>query len=60
MRQVLSECFLCRELGAAHGEQLMVNLPKERLTPEDPSFTSVGVEYFDAMYIQQGRAHVKR
>ena len=24
----------------------MANLPKERLTPEDPPFTTVGVDYF--------------
>ena len=52
MRPVLSECFLCRKLGAARGEQLMANLLKEKLTPEDPPFTSVGVDYFGPMYVQ--------
>ena len=51
---------LCRKLGAARGEQLMANLPKERLTPENPPFTSVGVDYFGHLYIQQGHSHVKR
>ena len=60
VRRVLSECFLCRKLGAARGEQLMANLPKERLTPENPPFTSVGVDYFGPLYVQQGRSHVKR
>ena len=60
MRRVVSKCFLCRKLGAARGEQLMANLPKERLTPEDPPFTSVGVDYFGPLYVQQGRSHVKR
>lgn len=46
VHQVLSECFLCRKLGATRGEELMANLPKERLTPEEPPFTSVGVDYF--------------
>ena len=50
---------LCRKLGAAHGEQLMANLPKERLTPENPPFTSVGVDYFGHLYVQQGCSHVK-
>ena len=57
VRRVLSECFLSRKLG---GEQLMANLPKERLTPENPPFTSVGVDYFGPLYAQQGRSHVKR
>ena len=60
VRRVLSECFLCGTFGAAHGEQLMANLPKERLTPEDPPFTSVGVDYFSPLYVQQGCSHVKR
>jgi len=60
VRRVLSECFVCRKLGAARGEQLMANLPKERLTPEDPPFTSVGVDYFGPLYVKQGRSRVKR
>ena len=51
---------LCRKLGAAHGEQLMANLPKKRLTPENPPFTPVRVDYFGHLYVQQGRSHVKR
>ena len=38
----------------------MANLPRERLTPEDPPFTSVGVDYFGPLYVQQGHSHVKR
>ena len=37
----------------------MANLAKERLTPENPSFTFVGMDYFGPLYIQQGRLHVK-
>ncbi|XP_078384767.1 uncharacterized protein LOC144667239 [Oculina patagonica] len=60
VRRVLSECFLCRKLGAARGEQLMANLPKERLSPGDPPFTSVGLDYFGPLYVKQGRSNVKR
>ena len=38
----------------------MADLPKERLTPEEPPFTSVGVNYFGPLYAQQGRSYVKR
>ena len=38
----------------------MANLPKERLTPKNPPFTSVCVDYFAPLYVQQGRSHVKR
>ena len=60
VRPVLSECFLCRKPSVARGEQLMANLPKERLTPENPPFTFVGVDYFGPLYVQQGRSYVKR
>ncbi|KAL9952883.1 hypothetical protein ACROYT_G040208 [Oculina patagonica] len=58
VRRVLSECFLCRKLGAARGEQLIANLPKERLSPGDPPFTSVGLDYFGPLYVKQGRSNV--
>ena len=32
----------------------------ERLTPENPSFTSVGMDYYGPLYVQQGHSHVKR
>ena len=38
----------------------MANLTKERLRPENPPFTSVSVDYFGPLYIQQGHSHVKR
>ena len=38
----------------------MVNFPKERLTPDKPPFTFVGVDYFGLIEVKQGRPHVKR
>ena len=38
----------------------MANLPKERLTPDKPPFTFVGVDYFGLIEVKQGRSHVKR
>ena len=38
----------------------MPNLPKERLTPDKPPFTFVGVDYFGLIEVKQGRPHVKR
>ena len=38
----------------------MVNFPKERLTPDKPPFTFVGVDYFGLIEVKQGRLHVKR
>ena len=42
------------------GEQLMADLPKERLTSGDPPFSHVGVDYFGPLYVRQARSTVKR
>ena len=60
VRRVISGCFLCKKLGAVRGEQLMGDLPKERLMSEEPPFTHVGVDYFGPLYVHQGRRNVKR
>ena len=60
VRRVISGCFLCKKLGAVRGEQLMGDLPKERLMSEEPPFTHVGVDYFGPLYVRQGRSNVKR
>ena len=60
VRRVIRDCFLCKKFGAIKGEQLMANLPKERVIPGDPPFTHVGVDYFGPLYVRQGRSSVKR
>ena len=60
MRRLISGCFLCKKPGAVRGEQLMGDLPKERLMSEEPPFTHVGVDYFGPLYVRQGRSNVKR
>ena len=60
VRRVISSCFPCKRRGAVRGEQLMADLPKERLMSGDPPFTYVGVDYFGPLYVRQGRSNVKR
>ena len=60
MRRVISSCFQCKKLGAVRGEQLMADLPKERLVPADPPFTNIGVDYFEPCYVHQGCSNMKR
>ena len=60
VRRVISSCFQCKRFGAVRGEQLMADLPKERLMSGDPPFTNVGVDYFGPFYVRQGRSNVKR
>ena len=60
MRRVLNKCFRCKKLEAPRGEQLMANLPKERLMSGEPPLTYVGVDYFGPLVVRQGRSNVKR
>ncbi|XP_047474085.1 uncharacterized protein LOC125028654 [Penaeus chinensis] len=38
----------------------MADLPKERVTPEEPPFTKVGMDYFGPFEVKRGRNTVKR
>ena len=60
VRRVLRECFKCRRRSAPSGEQIMADLPPERLTPDRPPFTFVGIDYFGPIMVKQKRSHVKR
>ena len=38
----------------------MSDLPYERVTPGEPPFTFVGVDYFEPFYVKRGRCMEKR
>ncbi|XP_054752108.2 uncharacterized protein LOC129257739 [Lytechinus pictus] len=60
VRKVIGKCFDCRKRNAPRLQQMMSELPAERVTPEKPPFTYVGVDYFGPLYVKQGRSQVKR
>ena len=59
-RKIISECTVCRRLHAVVGEQKMADLPKDRVTPDLPPFTHVGVDYFGPIEVKRGRTILKR
>lgn len=59
-RKVLSNCCFCRRHRAKLGEQKMADLPVERLFPDLPPFTNVGVDYFGPIEVKKGRSMEKR
>ena len=60
VRHVLRRCVDCRRRNILPGEQFMANLPTDRLTPNKPPFTFVGVDYYGPLEVKQGRSRVKR
>jgi hypothetical protein len=60
VRSLLSRCVRCRKWTAPVLEQKMADLPKDRLTPDHPPFTYVGVDYFGPFHVRCGRSLVKR
>jgi hypothetical protein len=60
VRRVIKSCIDCQKRNAKPGEQIMAPLPEARITPLNPPFTFVGVDYFGPFIVSQSRAQVKR
>ncbi|KAL7852267.1 hypothetical protein SRHO_G00180520 [Serrasalmus rhombeus] len=60
IRKVLSKCVTCRRLQGGTGQQLMADLPTNRVLPDEPPFTKTGVDYFGPFNVKRGRSTVKR
>lgn len=60
VRKVIAECRFCRHYNGRAMEQKMTNLPKEKINPDLPPFTNVGVDYFGPVKFRQGRTTCKR
>ena len=60
VRRVVSKCIKCRRWNAKPEKQIMAPLPIARITPRDPPFTSVGIDYFGPIPLKLKRSRVKR
>lgn len=59
-RRIISECVICRRYRGKPGEQKMADMPEDRICPDLPPFTNVGVDYFGPFEVKRGRTRVKR
>jgi transposase InsO family protein len=60
VKKVLRECRYCRLKFSKPQGQKMANLPRERLTSDEPPFTCTGVDYFGPLLVKSGRNELKR
>ena len=60
VRRVIKNCVDCQKQSKKPGTQVMAPLPTARITPTNPPFTFVGVDYFGPLMVRQGRSLVKR
>ena len=60
IRKLLARCVICRKYQGRCGNQKMADLPPDRVHPDDPPFTHVGVDYFGPIEVKRGRGTVKR
>ena len=60
VKKVIKHCVACRRRDARPCCQLEANLPLDRITPYEPAFTCVGVDYFGPFAVKRGRGREKR
>ena len=60
VKKVNKHCVACRRRDARPCYQLEADLPLDRVTPYEPAFTSIGVDYFGPFAVKRGRGREKR
>lgn len=60
IRKIVSKCVVCRRVQGAPGSQQMADFSLNRVSPDEPPFTSVGVDCFGPFDVKRGRSQVKR
>ena len=60
VRRVLNQCFKCKRHISQPVQQMMADLSHCRITPGEPPFTYVGVDYFGPCLVKRARSRVKR
>jgi hypothetical protein len=60
VRQVIKACTTCRRHFSPPLQQKMSDLPRDRITAENPPFTHVGIDCFGPFEVKRGRSQIKR
>ena len=60
VKRVVGECLTCQRWNSRPESQIMAPLPDARVTPAQPPFSSVGIDYFGPIPVKVKRSTVKR
>nr|XP_054770423.1 uncharacterized protein LOC129278240 [Lytechinus pictus] len=60
IRSMISKCVICRRQRGKMMNQRMADLPENRLLPDEPPFSKVGIDYFGPFEVKRGRRREKR
>ncbi|XP_022779469.1 uncharacterized protein LOC111320980 [Stylophora pistillata] len=60
VRRVVNRYLSCRRRQAPSGAQKMADLPADRVTPDKPPFSIVGIDCFGPFWVKRARSQVKR
>lgn len=59
IRRMLSRFTTCQRQHGTSGTQMMADLPRNRVVPDEPPFTRSGVDLFGLFNVKRGRSSVK-
>ncbi|KAK3895047.1 hypothetical protein Pcinc_001215 [Petrolisthes cinctipes] len=60
VKKTVHQCITCKKLRGKTEVQQMADLPASRVTPYEPPFTRVRVDYFGPFMVKRARSKVKR
>ena len=60
IRKLIRSCVICRKVNARPQQQLMADLPVERVSGDTPAFSSVLLDVFGPILVKTGRVEKKR
>ncbi|XP_013384334.1 uncharacterized protein LOC106154518 [Lingula anatina] len=60
VKRVIGRCIVCKRWSSHPIKQVMAPLPMDRVTPGEPPFSCVGVDYFGPLQVKWRRGTAKR